>query len=132
MRAALLMIAVLAFWAPVAAYAEPASAAEMPKELRGTWCAKEPPNQTYARCRQYGGEQDLMVDARGMSNGEVGCKPRSIVLDGNGYRIIMRCVRFVASSGDEWSTSERWRLFNNGRRLEIRDARPGGRGKARP
>jgi hypothetical protein len=120
-RGALLAVtSFLACWSGGAFGAEP----KMPKDLRGTWCAVGDTGRSpsiYRRCRQYGGEQDWIVDARGMSNGEVGCKPRSIVLDGNGYRINMRCVNYVGSSRDESRTSERWRLFNNGRRLEMRE-----------
>jgi len=99
----------------------------MPKELRGTWCAVGDTGSSpsfYRRCRQDGGEQDWIVDARGMSNGEVGCKPtRPIMLEGNGYRINMRCVFYAGGSDtpEEWRTSGRWRLFNNGRRLEMRE-----------
>jgi hypothetical protein len=62
----------------------------------------------------------IMVDARGFSYDMVGrvCKLLAITSKGNGRFVVRaRCTGEV----EKEHVLQRWRLFNSGRRLEIRD-----------
>jgi hypothetical protein len=81
------------------------------------------PCLSYKRCREITGEQDLMIDARGSSNGEVWCKPLAITAISGGHKIRAKCEQNPAiyATPERFDPSiERWRLSPNGRRLEIR------------
>jgi hypothetical protein len=119
------------------------SAAEIPKELRGYWCANKPgwtswPDGsvgTYRRCRFpiTDAEDAFGVFAREWSHEMADgiCKPLRVTPYGNGHFVI-RAHCNAEDTSIPFRPVQRWRLFNSGRRLEIRDARPGGRGKASP
>ena len=152
-----------------------ASAAEMPKELRGIWCEELGIDERYpagsaarthiiyglcrlatdgdeainldarlrgVRCMnssavqkqkhirpcRYPTDADgaIMVDARGYSHDMVGtdCKLLAITSKGNG-RFVVRthCHGGELASERGHVELQRWRLFNSGRRLEIRNAK---------
>src|SRR5262245_35902146 len=65
-----------------------ASAAEMPKELRGIWCAKEytAQKEIYARCREADSEDSLGVDAhKFFPTEETVCTPLATTWNNGGY-----------------------------------------------
>jgi hypothetical protein len=110
-----------------------ASAAEMPKEFRGTWwCADRPgwsprthspwPAGSYRRCHKVTDADDAFgIDASGREWGhdmvDDTCKVLRVTSYGKGHFV----VRARCNNG---RVLLRWRLFNSGRRLEIRDAAP--------
>jgi hypothetical protein len=96
----------------------------MPKELRGIWCSKEYTAQKsiYRRCRVADGEDAVAVDARKFWVAEeTVCTPLAITSDGGSHFVVEADCR---GQYDDWNgrVLKRWRLFNSGRRLEIRDA----------
>ena len=100
----------------------------MPKELRGTWCEMTTANDTvitgiHRRCRAVMIESDLIVDARHVFSGEHTCTVLSVMPKGNSYLVDTRCRHIEGKDIDRRRVRERWRLFNKGRRLEIRDAK---------
>jgi hypothetical protein len=101
-----------------------ASAAEMPKELRGVWCATAQEN-IYRSCREADSEDNLDVSASKFYVAEgTECVPLSITRNTSGHFVVRASCTFNdgARSG---RVLQRWRLFNSGRRLEIRDANTG-------
>jgi hypothetical protein len=110
-----------------------ASAAEMPKELRGTlWCADRPgwsprthspwPAGNYRRCHQITDADDAFgIDASGRGWGhdmtDEGCKVLRVTSYKGQFVVRARC-----KNGEESNVLHRWRLLNSGHRLEIRDA----------
>jgi hypothetical protein len=97
-----------------------ASAAEMPKELRGTWCYRDGTAQgdIYRRCRVADSEAVLSVSARKffVAEGTV-CTPLAITLDSSGHFVVPASCTY-----DEGVRSgrvlQRWRLFDSGCRLD--------------
>lgn len=111
-----------------------ASAAEMPKELRGTWCYRDGTAQEdiYRRCRVADSEAAMSVSARKFFVGEgmLCTPPLAITSYSGGYFVRARCydtdtgfIEFISKDTPSRVVLQRWRLFNNGRRLEIRDAK---------
>ena len=111
-----------------------ASAAEMPKELRGYWCANKPgwtswPDGsvgTYRRCRFpiTDAEDAFGISTSGWAHdmADDTCKVLRVTSYGKGHFVVRaRCNNDEESNG---RVLLRWRLFNSGRRLEIRDAAP--------
>jgi hypothetical protein len=115
-----------------------ASAAEMPKEFRDTrWCADRPgssprthspwPAGNYRRCHKVTDADDAFgIDASGREWGhdmaDDTCKVLRVTSYGKGHFVVRaRCNNDEESNG---RVLLRWRLFNSGRRLEIRDAAP--------
>jgi hypothetical protein len=113
-----------------------ASAAEMPKELRGTWwCADRAGRSTrthspwpagnYKRCHNVTDADDAFgIDASGREWGhdmtDDTCKVLLVTSYGKGHFVVRaRC------NNDEETNARvllRWRLFDSGLRLEIRNA----------
>jgi hypothetical protein len=96
----------------------------VPAQYHGIWCAigsyQEGKPQLYKRCREYGGEQDWIINARGTTNGEALCKPLAVVAVPGGHQVELVCQ----NESDTESPSKvrnRWRLLANGRRLEVVD-----------
>ena len=111
--------------------AAPAIGAEMPKKLRGTWCdvPTKDNKAIHRRCRQVEGEAGFIIHARRISTPESECAVHSVVLDGKTYRVNGHCCYRGTSDkchddNDTWPLSERYRLFNNGRRLEVLEEKP--------
>ena len=108
----------LALAAMLACWSGGAFGAEMPKELRGAWCGTAQ-EKIYRRCRKADSEDNLDITARKFYVAEgTQCVP----LANSGHFVVRASCTF-----DEGVRSgrvlERWRLFNSGRRLEIRDAK---------
>jgi len=111
-----------------------ASAAEMPKELRDTWwCADRPgwsprthspwPAGNYRRCHKVTDADDAFeIDASGWGHDMTDdtCKVLRVTSYGKSHFV----VRARCNNDEEMNVRVllRWRLFNGGHRLEIRDA----------
>jgi hypothetical protein len=111
----------LLFAALLFTLASTAHAVEMPKELRGIWCAKEltAQKEIYARCHKADGEDTLGVDARKFFPAEeTVCAPLAIMSNNGGYFVQAHC-RGQHESDWNGRAPKRWRLFNGGRQLEI-------------
>jgi hypothetical protein len=137
------MIRAAALALTLVAAIENASAAEMPKELRGTWwCAERPgwsfrphspwPAGNYRRCHKVTDADDAFeISTSGREWGhdmtDETCEVLGVKSHGKGHFVVRaRCKNDRESNV---RVLHRWRLFNSGRQLEIRDARPDGGGK---
>jgi hypothetical protein len=122
--------ALLAFTpAMLPALTSAANAVEMPKELRGIWCSKEYMAQKtiYRRCRVANGEDVVAVGAYKFSMAEATfcTPPLAITSYSGGYFVRARCYNtdasaFISKDTPSSVVLQQWRLFKNGRRLEIR------------
>lgn len=115
--AAVLFIAAMLVLA-VPAQAQPV---KLPAAYHGAWCATAGAEYTFRRCREYGADA-LIVHARLFFHGESRCVPLAVVPDRGGHFVQSSCRHIEDENSKIERALQRWRLLDNGRRLELSDA----------
>ena len=106
----------------------PAIGTEMPKKLRGLWCQDKARQLSalvstgiYVRCRTASDMQAKIdvVDDGFHDGGTIDCDLIAITSNGNRFIVRANCSNNDTVSSPKEILLQRWRLFNNGRQLEV-------------